>query len=111
MARACATTGALPGDRLTGFALVDAHQHLALLHSVADVEMDFDDAAGNLGRHGRLPDRLDQRLGGIGLIHLTVLYRRSGKRQRRMSQRSQEDPLRFDTGFSTLDSKKTISIC
>ena len=65
--------------------------------------MDLDDAAGNLGRHGGLLDRLDQRLGGVGLIHLAVLHRRGGERQRRLSQRSQEDAQQNQTGFSTLD--------
>jgi hypothetical protein len=56
-------------------ALVDAHDHLALLHEVADVEADVDHAARNLRRHGGLAHRLDHRLGGVRERDFAHLHR------------------------------------
>jgi len=54
--------------------LVDADQHFAALEMVADVEPQFDDAAGNLRRDGRLAYGSDDRFSRVRQIDCAHLH-------------------------------------
>ena len=60
------------GVGVVDLALVDAHDHLALLYAVADVEVDRNDAARDLRRDSRLLHRLDRAVEAGELVHLAI---------------------------------------